>query len=55
MRKLEAQIEALYERWKMTEENIRARDNQIMLLQRINQNTSTNMNVTNSSAAISVQ
>lgn len=27
MRKLEAQVEALSERWKMTEENLRAKDN----------------------------
>ena len=32
MKKLEAQIEALTERWKMTEDNIKSRDNMILLM-----------------------
>eukprot|EP00347_Sterkiella_histriomuscorum_P006970 403350747 len=40
MKKLEAQIEALTQRWTMTENNIKSKENMIQLLQRINSQNS---------------
>ena len=53
--KLEAQIEALTERWKMTEENLKARNNiqsLILRLNGVNHNISA-VNTTNSATNIS--
>ncbi|CDW73682.1 UNKNOWN [Stylonychia lemnae] len=52
MKKLEAQIEALTERWKMTEDSVKAKENMNQLMQRINSSTTTSTNLPNNSTHV---